>query len=83
MAIETEPFYKRQEGKKEDTFTVRMNPQERAWLQEIKEDLDIKSDGKALKMGAFIGRNVIQGTFTRAFLKYLFKKERSRFSEVE
>jgi len=62
-------------------FTVRLNKEERMWLDELKEDLNISSDGKALKLGAFIGRNVLQAQFTRPVLRYLFKKERKKLSD--
>lgn len=62
-------------------FSVRINKQERVWLDEVKEDLNIKSDSKALKTAAFIGRNVTQAIFTRKLLKYLFKDSRVKLEE--
>lgn len=81
--IENKPFYRTRldEDKEKDTrevITISLNKDERAWLDEIKEDLNIKQDGKALKMAAFIGKNVTQALFTRRFLAYLFNKERSK-----
>ena len=72
------------EDKEQDTrevITISLNKDERAWLEEIKEDLNIKQDGKAIKTAAFIGRNVTQAIFTRKFLAYLFKKDRSKLTE--
>lgn len=62
----------------EGVISVRLNQEETAWLQEIKEDLNIGSSSKALKTAAFIGKNVIQATFTRRLLKYLFKNQRAK-----
>ena len=87
MTIKKKPFvsYTLEEDKKKfkDVFTVRVNSQERAWLEDLKEDLNIKSDSKALKMGALIGKNVIQSTFTRPILRYLFKKERLKLEDFK
>ena len=78
MTIEQEPFRKYDPDSKSDTFTVRLNEQERAWLEEIKENFDIKSDSTALKLAAFVGKNVLHQMFTPQLLKWLFKKERAR-----
>lgn len=87
--IEKKPFirYKLDEELEDETgetFTVRLNQKERAWLDELKRDLDIKSDGKALKLaGLIIGRNVLHSIFSPRLLRYLFKKERVRLSDYE
>lgn len=85
--IEKKPFinYTLEEEKKKtkDIFTVRVNLEERAMLEEIKEDLNIKSDSKALKISALIGKNVLQGTFSRPILRYLFKKERQKLEDFK
>ena len=81
-----EPFrtYTLDEDKKsKDIFTVRVNKEERELLEQIKEDLNIKSDGKALKIAALIGKNVLHNTFTRPILKYLFKKERQKLEDFK
>ena len=84
--IEKKPFERTRldEEKETDTrevITISLNKEERAWLEEIKEDLNIKQDGKALKQAAFIGKNVTQALFCRKFLAYLFKKERSKLED--
>ncbi len=56
-------------------ISVRLNDEERAWLNEIKEDLGINSDSRALKVAAMAGKNVLQTMFTRKILRYLFKKK--------
>lgn len=87
MAIEKKPFvnYTLDENKKpyKDVITVRLNQDERAWLEELKEDLNLKSDSTALKTGALIGKNVLQGTFTRPILRYLFKKDRQKLEDFK
>ena len=63
-------------------ISIRLNPTERAWLNEIKEDLDLKNDSRALKIAAMAGKNVLQTFFGRDILKYLFKKERKRKDDL-
>lgn len=84
--IEKENFrsYTLDEEKEEgDVISIRLNPEEKAWLEEIKEDFDVKSDGKALKFAAFVGKNVIQQAFGRRLLRFLFKKERQRLTDYK
>ncbi len=72
----------RQPDKYGRPISIRLNPTERAWLNEIKEDLDIKSDSRALKIAAMAGKNVLQTFFGRDILKYLFRKERKRKGDL-
>lgn len=85
MTIENPPFVRQTLGEKskEDTFTVRVNDEERKMLEEIKEVLNIKSDGKALKIAARVGYNVLHTTFGRELLLYLFKKERLKLEDFK
>lgn len=84
MGIEQVPFRKYKLGEKADTFTVRLNEEERKLLEELKEDLNINSDSKALKVsGLIIGRNVLHSTFGRSLLKYLFKKDRQKLEDFK
>ena len=83
--IKKKPFvnYTLEEDRDTDyknVFSVRLNKQETQWLEEIKEDLNIKSNGKALKMAAFIGKNVLQGLLTRKILRYLFNPNREKLT---
>jgi len=64
-------------------FSVRMNEQEVLWLEEIKEDLNIKSDSRALKFSAWAGKNVLQRTFSRKILKYLFNPNREKLTDYK
>lgn len=84
MVLDKEPFTKYNLGEDSGTtFTVRLNIKERQWLNELKKTLDIKSDSKALKLGAYVGLNVLHNTLGKDLLRYLFKKERSRLSDFE
>ena len=70
-------------GDKRKIFTVSCNEREQELLKRIQIALDIKSEGQALKESALIGLNVIHKTFGEKFLRYLFKKNRSRLSDFE
>jgi len=67
----------------EKVFSVRLNQEEALWLNEIKKDLNIKADGKALKLCAIIGKNVLLNTFGKQNLRYLFKKGREKLTDFE
>ena len=81
--MEQKPFRRYNTKDKRDghTFTVRISDDENKWLFEIMETMDIKSRGKALKYLAEIGKNVFLTTYP-SNLKYLFKKERVRMSDL-
>lgn len=88
MVIEKTPFrathiWEEEKKEKPDTFTVRLNMEERQWLEEIKEDLNIANDSSALKYSAFIGKNVLHTLFSRPLLRYLFKKERVKLENYK
>lgn len=71
------------QNNKERIFTMRLNLEEQKWLEEIKEDLNIKSDAKAMKFAAVVGRNVLQTLFGRSILRYLFKKDRVKLEHYK
>lgn len=76
-AAET-PFY-RKTVKLDDSkniFTIRLNLEERAQLEIIKEALDLSSDGAALKLAAFKGWGVLQRTLGAETLRWLASKDR-------
>ena len=77
--------YTLEEDKNKDdvVFSVRCNKEEVAWLEEIKELMNIKANSKALKTAAFIGLNVLQRTFGKKLIRYLFKKEREKLSDYK
>jgi hypothetical protein len=85
MSIIKEPFrsYTLDEDKnsKDVVFSVRFNEQELQWLEEIKQDLNIPNNSRALKVAAFAGKNVLHGVFGRQLLAYLFSKDRVKKNE--
>lgn len=86
LTLERAPFtrYTSDEEERADTFTVRLNAEERLALEDLKEMLNVKSDGKALKIaGLVVGRNVLHGTFTKPLLMYLFKKDRQKLEDFK
>lgn len=88
MVIEHKPFYRtktdeEREAENSRTFTIRINEKEEAKLKRLCRILDVKSESKAIKQGAWIGLNVLLRTFGEGFAKYLFKKERVRLSDYE
>lgn len=83
MSIEQEPFIRYNEEKKADTFTVKVNPQERATIEELKEIFNVKSDSKALKMAGLVGYKVLLGAFGKPLLLYLFKKDRVKLEDYK
>lgn len=80
--IEKQPFRRYNlEDTPGEVISIRLNDDERKWLNSIKEDLNVKSDAKALKIAARVGRNVIHTMFDRRDWQYLFKKDRAKFKE--
>jgi len=71
------------EKPKYDTFTVRVNDSERRMLQHAKKDLDIKGDSSVIKFLAKVGLNVLHKTFGTSEIRYLFKKDRQRYSDYK
>jgi hypothetical protein len=77
MAIKREPFRKYNLEKSIDTFTIRLNPQERAVLEEAKRVIMQERDSTAYKILAEIGiRNVTQDSQVRFIIERLFKNKR-------
>jgi hypothetical protein len=73
------PFYRKTLKDGEDTkllLTIRLNIEERAQLDQIKRDLDINSDGAALKLCCFRGYSVLQSTLGAQNLSWLASKDR-------
>ena len=86
--LEKKPFqsYRLPEEKINDksmVIPVRANLQEQAMIQAIKEQLNIHSDSKALKIAARVGLDVLQQTFTPKVLSYLCKEKRERLSDYK
>lgn len=65
-------------GPKRDIFSVSLNPEERALLDQFKRNTHIPSDSKAIKLLAFTGANVINSVFGLKTLRYLASVDRTR-----
>lgn len=83
VGLQQEPFrrYNPVEERDNFTFTIRLSKAESEWLFRAMVQLDMKSRGTALKALAEIGKNVLFDIFP-SNLKYLFKKERVRLSDL-
>lgn len=66
---------------KRKVVPVSCNNKELDMIKELRLLLNINSESKALKMGAEIGLNVIQGLFSKKTLKYLCKEKRERLTD--
>ena len=71
------------EKDKRRTFSVSLNHQEEINLTLIKETFNIKEDGTALKLMAFLGYKCVTSLMGREFLEYLFKKSKSKPSKIK
>lgn len=80
MTLKQESFRQynlREDKQKIDTFTVRLNSQERAIINNCKKILEQKKDSTAIKQLAFIGAKVIHEEKTAFILGTLFKNKRN------
>jgi len=77
MNLEKESFKRYHEEKKLDSFTVRLNREERELLNKAKMIIEQEKDSTTLKQLAWIGANVIQDNSTAAILGYVFKNKRN------
>jgi len=64
-------------------ITLRVNDDEQAMIRKLRELLDVEADGKALKIAARVGLNVLQSVFGDKLLKYLSSTKRERKSDYE
>ena len=83
MTLEQEPFTRYHLEKKTDTFTVRVNKEERQFLEDMKKMLNIKSDSKMVKLLSRVGGNVLISNFGAKMLQYLFNPDRLKLSDFE
>jgi hypothetical protein len=75
--IEQEPFRKYHDKKKADTFTTRVNDEERAILEWTKDLFELpreKSDSKAWKFLALIGYDVLHGKKLSDIIRVTLKR---------
>lgn len=76
-----EPFYPKNledEREQRDIIGVSLNEKERAWLEEMKETLDMPGDSNTIKILAEVGSNVIRNSFSIDLMKRLVSKSRVR-----
>lgn len=83
MPIKQEPFIRYHEQKKTDTFTVRVNKQERAELEQWKKALNMPYDSKVLKFLSRVGFKVLLNNFGEDGLKYLLSRDRKKLDDDE
>lgn len=78
MVIENKPFYrtKLDEEKRRDTFTVAVNEEERALLNECKNIIEQPKDSTALKTLAWLGAKTLQEEKTSFIIGTVFKNKR-------
>ena len=77
MTIEQKPFTRYHEDRKVDSFTVRLNKEEREQLEKDKKVIEQSKDSTAIKQLASIGRIVIHDQKIAAILSTLFKNKRN------
>lgn len=79
MVLENAPFVRSTLGDrpKEDTFTVKLNVEERKLLDAMKKVLEQPKDSTCLKQLAFIGAKVLGEPKTDEILRVVFKNKRN------
>lgn len=76
MPIEKKPFirYKLEEESRPDIFTIRLNAEERLWLDKAKSHIQQPKDSSAIKLLAEIGADyVLHDPLARVFLKAFYR----------
>ncbi len=76
MTIKQEPFKKYHEEKQADSFTVRLNPEERKILNECKYILQQEKDSTAIKQLAEIVSKVLQEQKVKQILELVMNNYR-------
>ena len=80
MSLEQKPFTKYnldEISDKPDTFTIRLNKDERSILNECKSIIEQPKDSTALKTLALIGYKCITSEETKYIINVLFKNKRN------
>lgn len=77
MVLENKEFVRYHEEKKVDSFTVRVNEEERQLLNNVKNIIEQPKDSTALKQLAWIGAKVIQEEKVSFIIGSLFKNKRN------
>ena len=87
MPIKQKPFrkYNLEEEKHQDTFTIRLNKEERIVLEKCKKVLEQRKDGTAFKQMALLGANVLHDNLIGGILQVVFinKRKNKRIGIVE
>ena len=76
MAIEQEPFVRYNEEKKADSFTVRLNKEERELLEKCKDIIEQSKDSTCMKTVFRIGANVLHDKKTKYLLETIYSNKR-------
>lgn len=70
------------DGEREETggefVTLRLNPEERRIIEELKRTLNYSQDSKVIKAGLVVLKNVIHGTFGEPLMAKLTSSDRRR-----
>lgn len=83
---ELTPYYKKNLSDKQsvrDQFTIEVDAEERAWIEQLKVRWDFKSDSKVLKLcleNAIKGQNV---SWSEATWRYVLSAKRQRLSNFQ
>ncbi|MBI4140394.1 hypothetical protein HY485_01010 [Candidatus Woesearchaeota archaeon] len=72
------PFVRKHLDTTDDIITLRLNDEERAQLNDVKETLQLDADGTALKIALDVAQNVILGTVGKKTMQYLCSQRRVR-----
>lgn len=85
MPIEQEPFRKYNEGESTDTFTIKLNAEERAMFDKLKQVIEQKKDSTAMKQLAWIGSKVLLEEKMSYILGTIFdnKRKNKRLGIIE
>ena len=76
--IEKKPFTRYDLEKKDDIVKIRLNDEERAYLEEGKKILEQERDATAFKQLMMVGlANVVHDRKTRTLLELVFKNKRN------
>lgn len=76
MNIEKEPFRAYNEDKSTDTFTIRLNDEERKVLESCKQIVEQTKDSTAMKQVFLIGAKVIHSKETAYILDVVLNNKR-------
>ena len=87
MTLDKKPFVsynlEAERNEKSIVLPIRVNVEEQLLIKEIKELLNVHSDGKALKISARIGLDVLHRTFSKKTLKYICSEKRERLTDYK